>query len=66
MKLEEPSQIVKDIDLINSEKKDNRKSTEESKYDFSKGVIFYIQDGIVVGIVLWNIFNRIRIAKQVK
>ncbi|XP_014484706.1 PREDICTED: apoptosis-inducing factor 1, mitochondrial isoform X2 [Dinoponera quadriceps] len=69
IKSEEASQIVKNIDYTNSEKKEtsehNTKSEEESKKDFNKGVIFYLKDDIVVGIVLWNIFNRIRIAKQV-
>lgn len=46
--------------------KDDAKSAEENKGDYSKGVVFYLQDDIVVGIVLWNIFNRIRIAKQVR
>ncbi|CAL7944478.1 unnamed protein product [Xylocopa violacea] len=43
------------------------KSTEESnKYDdFGKGVVFYLRDDIVVGIILWNIFNRMSIARQV-
>lgn len=33
--------------------------------DFSKGVIFYLKNDIVVGIVLWNVFNRMSIARQV-
>lgn len=33
--------------------------------DFGKGVIFYLRDDIVVGIVLWNVFNRMSIARQV-
>ncbi|XP_029032423.1 apoptosis-inducing factor 1, mitochondrial isoform X2 [Osmia bicornis bicornis] len=44
------------------------KSTAEepTNYDdFEKGVIFYLRDDIVVGIVLWNIFNRMSIARQV-
>lgn len=36
------------------------------KYDdFGKGVVFYLRDDIVVGIVLWNIFNRMPVARQV-
>lgn len=69
IKLEEVSQIVKNIDHRDSEKKENYKDdtkSVESKEDFGKGVIFYLQDDIVVGVVLWNIFNRIRIAKQVR
>lgn len=46
---------------------DTKLPTEESKKydDFGKGVVFYLRDDIVVGIVLWNIFNRISIARQV-
>lgn len=33
--------------------------------DFGKGVIFYLRDDIVVGIVLWNVFNRMSVARQV-
>ncbi|KAF7272258.1 apoptosis inducing factor [Rhynchophorus ferrugineus] len=33
--------------------------------DYGKGVIFYLRDDIVVGIVLWNVFNRMSIARQV-
>lgn len=33
--------------------------------DFGKGVIFYLRDDVVVGIVLWNIFNRMSIARRV-
>ncbi|KAM9127967.1 apoptosis-inducing factor 1, mitochondrial isoform 2-T2 [Pangshura tecta] len=34
--------------------------------DYGKGVIFYIRDKVVVGIVLWNIFNRMPIARKVR
>lgn len=46
---------------------DPKVATEEPKKrdDFEKGVIFYLRDDIVVGIVLWNIFNRMPIARQV-
>lgn len=33
--------------------------------DFGKGVIFYMRDDVVVGIVLWNVFNRMSVARQV-
>lgn len=35
------------------------------KDDFGKGVVFYLQDNVVVGIVLWNVFNKMRTARQV-
>lgn len=33
--------------------------------DFSKGVVFYLRDDKIVGIVLWNVFNRINTARAV-
>ncbi|XP_011144588.1 apoptosis-inducing factor 1, mitochondrial [Harpegnathos saltator] len=69
VKSEESSEIVKNTDRTGSEKKeineDDAKSVKAPKEDFSKGVVFYLQDDIVVGIVLWNIFNRMRVARQV-
>lgn len=33
--------------------------------DFGKGIIFYLQNDVVVGVVLWNVFNRMSVARQV-
>ncbi|XP_049937946.1 apoptosis-inducing factor 1, mitochondrial [Schistocerca serialis cubense] len=33
--------------------------------NYEKGVIFYLRDETVVGIVLWNVFNRMSTARQV-
>ncbi|XP_041358113.1 apoptosis-inducing factor 1, mitochondrial-like [Gigantopelta aegis] len=33
--------------------------------DYSKGVIFYLKDKTVVGIVLWNVFNKMPLARKV-
>ncbi|XP_054263271.1 apoptosis-inducing factor 1, mitochondrial [Macrosteles quadrilineatus] len=38
---------------------------KENKEEYTKGVIFYLRDEVIVGIVLWNIFNRVGIARQV-
>lgn len=40
-------------------------SENQETEDFGKGVIFYLRDDIVVGIVLWNVFNRMSTARQV-
>uniref|UniRef100_A0A8C7ZGT6 Apoptosis-inducing factor 1, mitochondrial n=1 Tax=Oryzias sinensis TaxID=183150 RepID=A0A8C7ZGT6_9TELE len=37
----------------------------ENKDDFGKGVIFYLRDKVVVGIILWNVFNRMPIARKI-
>ncbi|XP_046431615.1 apoptosis-inducing factor 1, mitochondrial [Neodiprion fabricii] len=57
---------------VKSDKKDSKlcedkgeNKVENPRDDFGKGVIFYLRDDVVVGIVLWNIFNRMSIARQV-
>ncbi|XP_010893733.2 apoptosis-inducing factor 1, mitochondrial isoform X3 [Esox lucius] len=37
----------------------------QQKDDYGKGVIFYLRDKVVVGIVLWNVFNRMPIARKI-
>lgn len=37
-------------------------STENN---YGKGVVFYMRDERIVGILLWNVFNRISIARKV-
>ncbi|XP_030836587.1 apoptosis-inducing factor 1, mitochondrial [Strongylocentrotus purpuratus] len=33
--------------------------------DYGKGVVFYMKDKVVVGMLLWNIFNKMPIARKV-
>lgn len=33
--------------------------------NYNKGVVFYMKDEKVVGIVLWNVFNRINVARSI-
>lgn len=47
---------------------ENRGDGDSNKFineDFNKGVLFYLRDDTVVGVILWNIFNRMSIARQV-
>ncbi|XP_055004742.1 apoptosis-inducing factor 1, mitochondrial isoform X14 [Boleophthalmus pectinirostris] len=37
----------------------------EHKDEYGKGVIFYLRDKVVVGIILWNVFNRMPIARKI-
>ncbi|KAK7164271.1 hypothetical protein R3I94_002860 [Phoxinus phoxinus] len=37
----------------------------QQKEDYGKGVIFYLREKVVVGIVLWNVFNRMPIARKI-
>ncbi|XP_057318831.1 putative apoptosis-inducing factor 1, mitochondrial [Microplitis mediator] len=43
----------------------NISNDNKSGDDYGRGVIFYLKEDTVVGIVLWNIFNRMSIARQV-
>jgi len=36
-----------------------------SDENFGRGVIFYLRDDIIVGVLLWNIFNHMSVAKKV-
>jgi programmed cell death 8 (apoptosis-inducing factor) len=42
-------------------------SLEEPKAgeDYGKGVVFYLKGKQIVGIVLWNVFNRMPVARKV-
>ncbi|XP_029132508.1 apoptosis-inducing factor 1, mitochondrial isoform X4 [Labrus bergylta] len=40
-------------------------SVEQNRDDYGKGVIFYLRDKVVVGIILWNVFNRMPIARKI-
>ncbi|XP_060531083.1 apoptosis-inducing factor 1, mitochondrial [Cylas formicarius] len=58
--------------FLSDEEKEKLKETQKSLApkknegeDFGKGVVFYLRDDVVVGIVLWNVFNRMSIARQV-
>lgn len=33
--------------------------------NYGKGVIFYLRDNKVVGVILWNVFNRMSIARRI-
>ncbi|XP_077983754.1 apoptosis-inducing factor 1, mitochondrial-like [Glandiceps talaboti] len=37
----------------------------ETGEDFGKGIVFYMKDKVVVGMVLWNVFNKMPIARQI-
>lgn len=62
---EEPSQN-ENIELGNTGKDDVTTSDGRQENEaFGKGVIFYMKGKRVVGIVLWNIFERMNIARKV-
>ncbi|XP_071316198.1 apoptosis-inducing factor 1, mitochondrial isoform X2 [Trachinotus anak] len=40
-------------------------AVEQQRDNYGKGVIFYLRDKVVVGIILWNVFNRMPIARKI-
>ncbi|XP_034462969.1 apoptosis-inducing factor 1, mitochondrial isoform X9 [Hippoglossus hippoglossus] len=38
---------------------------EQQNDNYGKGVIFYLRDKVVVGIILWNVFNRMPVARKI-
>jgi len=66
------SSLTKETDQNTSTINDDINGKLESKNndtvienDYNKGVVFYLKNDVVVGIVLWNLFNRMSIARQV-
>ena len=39
--------------------------TQPPKEEYNKGVLFYLKDDVVVGVLLWNVFNADQTAKDV-
>ncbi|KAK0162520.1 hypothetical protein PV327_006293 [Microctonus hyperodae] len=62
---ENSTESLKPKSAENETTKQDEKKDEENENNYSKGVIFYLKDNTVVGIILWNIFNRMSIARQV-
>lgn len=40
-------------------------SDADTPYNYGRGVVFYLKDEIIVGILLWNIFNRVGLARTI-
>nr|XP_019941337.1 PREDICTED: apoptosis-inducing factor 1, mitochondrial isoform X1 [Paralichthys olivaceus] len=40
-------------------------AVEQNRDNYGKGVIFYLRDKVVVGIILWNVFNRMPVARKI-
>lgn len=68
------SEVLKHNDSEDNHEENNEKPVvkSESKADikpnldnYDKGVIFYMQKEKIVGILLWNVFNRISIARKI-
>ena len=38
---------------------------DDAKEEYGKGVVFYLRDQKVVGVLLWNVFKKMTLARQV-
>lgn len=38
---------------------------QDSDEKYPAGVVFYLKDDVIVGVLLWNVFNRLRIARRI-
>lgn len=61
----ESSIITADIPDSESSFMPSPEEMTETPSNFSKGVVFYMRNSSVVGVVLWNVFNRMPIARRV-
>ncbi|XP_052870154.1 apoptosis-inducing factor 1, mitochondrial [Anopheles cruzii] len=52
-------------EVTKKEADDSSKPAESESENFDKGVIFYLRDKKVVGLVLWNVFNRMGTARKI-
>ncbi|KAG1710416.1 Apoptosis-inducing factor 1, mitochondrial [Nymphon striatum] len=46
-------------------KPDTELRSPQSTDQYDKGIVFYVRNEIVVGVLLWNVFNRMPIARKV-
>lgn len=64
----DPTSSVENVKSTENPPKTDNTSEPKTASDvdnYNKGVVFYMQDEKVVGIVLWNVFNRINVARSI-
>lgn len=52
---------------IATENKDEKEilRAPSSSDKYNKGVLFYLRDNVIVGILLWNVFSKMQVARQI-
>ncbi|GAB0089154.1 hypothetical protein DMENIID0001_036490 [Sergentomyia squamirostris] len=60
---DDPEKATKVVQAGSEQEATKSPSSEED--DFKHGVIFYVKEKRIVGVLLWNLFNRINIARKV-
>lgn len=62
---EKPVVVADKTKESSSSKSTPVKCPEDGSEEYGRGVIFYLKDDKIVGILLWNIFNRIGLARTI-
>ena len=55
--------VPENVETANSQ--DHSEEAPPPQENYGKGVIFYLDSDIVVGILMWNVFNKMSIARKV-
>lgn len=58
-------QQSKEAKTKETKKTPDQNESVEHEDKFPRGIIFYLKDGIVVGVLLWNLFNRLGVARRI-
>lgn len=60
-----PAEIENGLNKNVPEIKTETSTTAEISPSYGKGVVFYLKDRRIVGILLFNLFNRVNLAKEI-
>ena len=60
-----PAEIEKEISKNIPEIDTETSNSAEISPSYGKGVVFYLKDRKIVGILLFNLFNRVNLAKEI-
>jgi len=64
-KSDEADRSVSEEKAVGKVPSDSSSASVDGGEDYGKGVIFYLQENKIVGVLLWNVFNRMNIARKV-
>ncbi|KAG8188183.1 hypothetical protein JTE90_019461 [Oedothorax gibbosus] len=58
--------VAESVEKVATETKEEEVLRSPNPSDkYNKGVVFYLRDDIIVGIVLWNVFSKMQVARQI-
>lgn len=44
---------------------EEEEKSDSSNKNFDKGVVFYLKDDVIVGVLIWNLFSRLNVARRI-